>query len=166
MERMTGSNSLLWAVCSLVVVVGLLSGCKKDPPATPEGMVGEPFERFDALPETAEKIPLTKENGTGVIMDLDGRANGTEIRLWCWNAPVDEGRPSWMFAGVGVEVVENPNGTNVSWEVQEHVDYGARMSIDISWREGGSLLGGEKGSLMGLMLSGRLDPKKCLLRPN
>ncbi len=122
--------------------------------AASEGVMGEPWDLRGELPPDAEAVEFGEEDWLGEVLNVRSRGNGTVLRLRVWttgDGTVDDiGDPNYVVAGIALEVMENPNGSTISWTVDDADPRHPHLTIEVAWRQG--------QSDMGLRLDGIIDP--------
>jgi hypothetical protein len=141
-------------ISALLFAIACGAGPKIEP--TPLGMVGQPYDFRHLLPAEVEApAALTTETiDGGHVLQLRERGNDTTVRVLAWGASDEQTPfgPSYLSA-VCVEVMENPNGSQVTWKASNPKPAeSVRLEINVAWVE--------EGRLMELWLPGVVDNKK------
>jgi len=132
-----------------VLLFGLfLSLCSCDRvsggPPTPVGVLGLRDLREPAPADAPVRVPLDPGKASGHVLPLGERGHGVKLRVLAWDECIDPlclkgSRP----VGVGVEVMENPNGAVVKWNAPDAAS-GAKLvplDMDVEWVDGGHIKG-------------------------
>lgn len=115
---------------------------------TPVGLIGVPLDLRASLPaHVTAPAALDVDRSYGHVLALGRRGNDTKLRVDTWT--VHDGDRS-VVVGVVVEVLENPNGTIVTWTATDRDPAGPRLEIRVVWRT--------VGSTHELVVTGRVDP--------
>ena len=120
------------------VVVATAQDDRRRVLSAPVGLAGEAWDLRDQLPPGAEPVELGDEGWAGEYLELGARGNDTALRLRVWTTGDgtydDEGDPRMYVAGIAVEVMENPNGSNISWIVDEEDPERPHLEVVVEWR--------------------------------
>lgn len=106
------------------------------PPAA-NGVLGTTIDLRAQLPEGAAPVAaLDVASAHGHRFALGDRANDLVLRALVWTTHMpaeDDGYEEPVLAGIGFEVLENPNHVHVRWASDQANAAGAHVSVHIQW---------------------------------
>lgn len=106
-------------------------------PPTPAGPVGEPRDMRADLPTNADPIAtLDPSHAAAHVLELGQRGHNTTLRVLSWTTCLRDELQlcrDLRIGAVGVEVLENPEATTVTWTSGDRTAGAVPLDMIVAW---------------------------------